>query len=140
MKPLLIADDSQDKIDFLRDMIANVPELFDVEVVTAMTTEDALEKLSTREFGAGLIDYNIPSHNGPHIIREWRKMEKERNTGPARVILFTSAGGDLFADYEREALEAGADHAISQRRQGQKHPYDHILAALRSLEPHVKED
>ena len=104
MKPLfLIADDSEAKRDLLKRIVLRN---MDVEVLTAETTEqaDALI-LEHVEFAAAFIDYEIPSENGPAIIRHLKK----HNSG-CLIALVTSTDS---ARYKEDAKREGADAFIS---------------------------
>lgn len=102
MSALLIADDSEQKIALLQLMLRHAK--WQGEVLIAKTTEEAADLIATHDIGFGLIDYYIPSQNGPFIIRAL----KEKNPD-ARVALVSSADNKKNFD---EAKEAGAETCI----------------------------
>lgn len=102
MKPLLIADDSDGKIQLMQLMLRHAK--WPGEVLIAHTTEEATDLIAAHDIGFGLIDYYIPSQNGPAII----KALKERNSD-ARIALVSSSDKQSNVD---EAVGAGADVCI----------------------------
>lgn len=98
----LIADDSPEKIDYLLKAIHATE--WDIEVVTALTTEDAYEIMRKRRVDFAFIDYYIPNDNGPHLI----KRLKNRNAD-ARVALVSSSKKPSNL---KEALDAGAETTL----------------------------
>lgn len=98
----LIADDSPEKIDYLLKAIHATE--WDIEVVTALTTEDAYEIMRKRRVDFAFIDYYIPNDNGPHLIERL----KNRN-GDARVALVSSSKKPSNL---QEAMDAGAETTI----------------------------
>jgi DNA-binding NarL/FixJ family response regulator len=103
MKPLfLIADDSQPKRDFLERFVR---KNIDVEILTASSTEEAHKLILEHvEFAAAFIDYEIPSENGPAVIKHL----KEHNPD-CRVALVSSSDS---SQYQAKAKEAGAEKYI----------------------------
>ncbi len=65
MKTLLVADDSQAKIDLMVSMLGHFHWRGDV--IVAMTTQQA-EDLMWEDVGYAFIDYYIPSKNGPALM------------------------------------------------------------------------
>src|SRR5437868_243305 len=103
MKTLLIADDSEGKTAMLLAMLKKAD--WSGEILIAKTSEEAIRLIDENpEIDFGLIDYYIPSNNGPFIIKELKK--KNPN---ARIALVTSA--DNPANY-KEAESAGAETCI----------------------------
>lgn len=102
-KPLLIADDSPGKIVLLQHFLNKVK--WDGPILVAQTSEEAIELIDEHaDIGFGLIDYYIPSDNGPAIIHHL----KDRHPS-ARVALVSSS--DAKQNFN-EALAAGADTCI----------------------------
>lgn len=99
---LLIADDSQGKIDLLRHVLHKAN--WDGEVVIARTTEEAMAMIDEHEIAFGFIDYYIPSQNGPAIMRYLKQAHPD-----ARFVLVSSADN---AANQAEAREAGAETCI----------------------------
>ena len=102
MKPLLIADDSDGKITLLQLMLRHAK--WPGEVLIAHTSEEAADLIATHDIGFGLIDYYIPSDNGPSIIQTL----KEKNPD-AHIALVSSS--DKQSNVE-EAMNAGAEICI----------------------------
>lgn len=115
----LIADDSQSKMDFLKEVFYSSG--WAVILITAVTTEDAeiLIQKSGSIVGA-FIDYYIPSRNGPKIISTLRKKFPH-----CPIALVSSARS---AKNTKEALEAGAERAVCT-----SDPEDTVRAELLSL-------
>lgn len=103
MKPLfLIADDSPGKREFLEMF---VEKQMDVELIIAVNSEQAFERIHEHmEIPFAFIDYEIPSQNGPAIIKELRKQH------PRCKIALVAASST--AEYKKNAEEAGADAYI----------------------------
>ena len=99
---LLIADDSPEKIDFLLKAIHAAE--WDIDVATALTTEDAHEVMKKRRVDFAFVDYYIPNRNGPWAIERL----KDRNPD-ARVVLVSSSKKPSNL---QEALDAGAEATI----------------------------
>jgi CheY-like chemotaxis protein len=103
MSTFLIADDSHDKIFMLRGVLKAGGWTGDV--IVAHPSEQAIQLIdSTKEIDAAFIDFYIPTHNGPAIIRCLR--EKFPN---AHIALVTSAHNER--NYQA-ATDAGADKTI----------------------------
>lgn len=103
MKPLfLIADDNAGKRDFLQMF---VEKQMDTEILLAKTSEEAFEKIHEHvEIPFAFIDYEIPSKNGPAIIRELRSKHPR-----CKIALVTASDS---VQYKQNAEEAGADAFI----------------------------
>lgn len=100
-KTLLIADDSQAKIDLIVSMLHHFH--WKGDAIVAMTTEQA-EALMHEGVGYAFVDYYIPSKNGPALIRAL----KEKN--PAiRIALVSSSDKKENRD---EAIAAGGETCI----------------------------
>lgn len=94
---LLIADDSQGKRDMLAFLVKK--EMPEAEVLIATTTEEATRVIDAHpDIQCGFIDYEIPSKNGPFIIRYL----KEKNP-KAHIALVTSADSDAYREAARMA-------------------------------------
>ena len=103
MSTFFIADDSMEKILFLRHMLTQAG--WAGTVVTAMTTEKAKKLIDAHpDIVAAFIDYYIPSENGPSVIRYLK------NACPAaRIALVSSADN---SDNNARAKAAGAEATI----------------------------
>ena len=98
----LIADDSPEKIDFLLKSIHAAE--WDIELATALTTEQAYDIMKKRRVDFAFMDYYIPQDNGPHMIERL----KNRNWD-ARVALVSSSKKPSNI---KEAMDAGAEATI----------------------------
>ena len=96
MSCFLIADDSSDKISFLKQMLSRAA--WEGEVLVAMTTEDAKTLIDAHsDITAAFVDYYMPSENGSAVIKYMKA------TAPrAHVALVSSS------DSKANALEASA--------------------------------
>lgn len=102
MSTLLIADDSADKRLLLKSLAAHH---WSGLVVEAATTEAAMAAIaSSPDLAAALIDYYIPSQNGPALIRAVRAAFPH-----AKIALVSSSDNP---DNAREARAAGADDIV----------------------------
>ncbi len=100
MPSLLIADDSPGKIDMLRHYLKKA--MWQGTILVAHTTEEAeLLMKAHDDIGFGLIDFYMPSKNGPYVIRAL----KEKNPG-ARCALVSSSEQQENID---AAMKAGAE-------------------------------
>lgn len=99
MKPLfLLADDFAPKRSFLQSFIE---KQLDVELLLATTSEEAFERIHEHmEITFAFIDYEIPTQNGPSIIKELTKQHPN-----CKVALVTASPGET---YKQNALDAGA--------------------------------
>ena len=100
MKPLfLIADDLESKRDFLKRIVLRN---LDTEILTADSTEQAHELITEHvEFFAAFIDYEIPTENGPAIIKHLKKHNPD-----CLIALVSSADSEK---YKENAKKAGAE-------------------------------
>lgn len=105
MTPLfLIADDSDWKRTFLRSVVEESG--FPATIIETQTSEEAIDAIGSAEsIAAAFIDYNIPSENGPEIIRVLREKFPD-----AKIALVTTADGNFF---RKEAMDAGADEFVT---------------------------
>ncbi len=107
-----MADDSNDRIEWYVDMTQRTRP--DLEPVTVQTVTAARVSLADTIFSGAVIDYDfygVPG--GPRIIKALRELEAARGDFRARVTLATGFGDQKFERCKAEALQAGADHAIS---------------------------
>lgn len=101
--PLLIADDSEGKILLLRAALRSAQ--WEGDVLIAKTMEEAFVLIDAHpDIGFGMIDYYIPSENGPAIIRRLKEMNPD-----ARIALVSSSDNKTNA---QEAKDAGAEVCI----------------------------
>jgi response regulator of citrate/malate metabolism len=100
---LLIADDNPAKIALLQKYLDAVN--WDAPVLIAETSDDAMTLIdSTPTIGFGLIDFYIPSQNGPAIIRYLK------TANPSARIALVSSGKE--PRNLEEAKMAGAETSI----------------------------
>ncbi len=99
----LIADDSDNKTLMLRGVLHAVG--WKGTILTAETSEEAIAAITGADhLDAAFIDYYIPSHNGPAIIRHLRAKFPH-----CKIALVSSADN---AKNAAEAKAAGADAII----------------------------
>jgi len=79
------------------------------EIASALSAEEALEKLKSEHFDAVISDYQMPGMNGIEFLEAVRKSENHIANIP--FILFTGKGGTEVA---REALNKGADRYVTK--------------------------
>jgi CheY-like chemotaxis protein len=68
-KPILIVDDEKN----IRLTLSQVLETLGAEIDTAANGEEALAKLTGREFGLILLDIRMPGMDGMEILRRVRE-------------------------------------------------------------------
>jgi DNA-binding NarL/FixJ family response regulator len=102
MSTLLIADDSQTKIDLMRSMLTHFE--WNEEVLIANTSEEASDLIEVHTITHAFVDYYIPSKNGPSIIAAL----KAKN--PHAHITLVSSGDN--PENQQEAIQAGAETCI----------------------------
>jgi DNA-binding NarL/FixJ family response regulator len=99
---LLIADDSSHKIDLMLFMLRKAG--WEENILIAHTSEEAFDLIDANDIAFGLIDYYIPTQNGPAIIA---RLKKKNPT--AHVALVSSSDAQKNFD---EAKAAGAETCI----------------------------
>ncbi|MBM3227285.1 response regulator [Candidatus Peribacteria bacterium] len=99
----LIADDSEGKQMLLQGLLRH--SHWNVELLVAYSTEEANNLINEHpDIAFAFIDYNIPSENGPAVMRSLREKSPQ-----ARIALITSMdSATCFA----EAKQAGAEACI----------------------------
>lgn len=102
MSALLIADDSQGKIDLIRSMLTHFG--WSGDILIAKTSEEASELIGKQTITHAFVDYYIPSNNGPSIIAALKA-----NNPHARIVLVSSSDNP---ENQQEAIEAGAEVCI----------------------------
>lgn len=118
MSAFLIADDSQGKMMMLEALVKHSNAF--PEILTAVSTEEAKRLIDSHEIAAAFIDYEMPSENGPAVIRYLKEKQPQ-----AHVALTTSSDS---AEYERDAREAGAEAFICTTMEE-----DDVVGKIRSL-------
>ncbi len=96
-----------DDADFLTVAKQCLEEQSQFQVDTALSSEEALEKLKNTEYAAIIADFEMPGKNGLELLKQLRK---EKNNIP--FILFTCKGKEEIAI---EALNLGVDHYIGKQ-------------------------
>ncbi|HEY8964373.1 MAG TPA: ATP-binding protein [Alphaproteobacteria bacterium] len=106
-KRILLVEDHAPNILVARTVI----EDFGLECDTALNGREALEKMSTHDYLAIVMDIQMPELDGLETTRRWRKIEQERGVAPTPIIGMTA-----YARTEDRAkcLEAGMDEYISK--------------------------
>lgn len=108
MKTFLIADDSREKILFLRHMLKCAK--WEGNLLIAETTEEAKALINANpDISAAFIDYYIPSENGPVVIAYLREKCPQ-----SRIALVSSADNP---ENTARAKKAGAEAAICTTHQ-----------------------
>lgn len=115
---LLIADDSPGKILLIEGMLFR--HSWQGNVVIARTTEEAKRLIDAHDVTHGLIDFYIPSENGPAIIAYL----KQRHPA-SRVALVSSSD---TSDNTDAAKKAGAEICICT-----SYPADEVERAFADL-------
>ncbi len=118
MNTLLIADDSQAKIDLICSMLVHCG--WNTEPRIAMTTEEAMRIIDEEQITHAFIDFYIPTQNGPTIIA---KLKESNPT--ARIALVSSS--DKASNFD-EARAAGAEACICTT-----YASDQVEAAFKDL-------
>ena len=98
----LIADDSLEKTRLILAAIHATE--WDIEVVTAVTSEEAYKIMKKRRVDFAFVDYYIPNMNGPWIIERL----KGRNPDARIALVSSSKKPSNLA----EATEAGAETTV----------------------------
>lgn len=99
MGTFLIADDSPSKRDFLLNILRKEDWIDEINI--AKTSEEAFELIDTFDIDFAFIDYEIPSKNGPAIIRALKKANSS-----ARIALVTASDSPR---YKQDGIDAGAE-------------------------------
>jgi DNA-binding NarL/FixJ family response regulator len=102
MTHFLIADDSPNKMILMQGMLHRAQ--WKGEIITAVTSEDAMKLIDEHDIRFAFIDYYIPSENGPTIIKYLKKKNPD-----AHIALVSSADNTENFD---EARNAGAELCI----------------------------
>ncbi len=100
IRTFLIADDSQWKRDMLSRLVKNMEICNELKI--AKTTEEADEVIdASDEITFAFIDYEIPTKNGPAIIKNLRAKF------PGCLIALVTASDNV--KYKEDAMNAGAN-------------------------------
>jgi len=106
-KPILIrvlyVDDEAEFLKLTRELLEMEGEF---QIETALSVQEAFEKLNEKKFDAIVSDYMMPEKDGLALLKELR--EKGNNIP---FIVFTGKGTEEVA---KEALNLGADHYINK--------------------------
>lgn len=102
MNILLIADDSQTKIDLMCSMLTHCG--WNGDILIANTSEEASGLIEKHAITHAFVDYYIPSNNGPWIIACVKAKNPE-----AHIALVSSSDN---AENQQKAIEAGAEACI----------------------------
>ncbi len=118
MKKILLVDDSEGKLALMQHMLTK--HAWKGETHIANTTEAAKKLIDEITFDFALIDFYVPSKNGPSVITYL----KAKNPA-ARVALISSA--DTMENFEK-AKAAGAETCICTSYQS-----DQVEVAFKEL-------
>lgn len=102
MTTFLIADDSDAKAMWLEVMVKKSG--FTGTVIRARNTDEAKKLIDEHLPEFALIDYEMPSENGPAVIAYLREKVPD-----ARIAMASSSNSDA---YQTDAQEAGSDDYI----------------------------
>lgn len=102
MNTILIADDSQGKIDLMCLMLSQFE--WNGEVLIAKTSEEASILIEMHTISHAFVDYYIPSKNGPSIIAALKAKNPH-----AHIALVSSSDNP---ENQQEAMQAGAEVCI----------------------------
>jgi CheY-like chemotaxis protein/HPt (histidine-containing phosphotransfer) domain-containing protein len=103
----LVVEDNVVNQEVARAMLQEL----DLEVVSAWSGEEALEKLAAERFDAVLMDCQMPKLDGYATTTRYREWEQAQKL-PRTLIVAVTANA-LAGDAER-CLEAGMDHYLSK--------------------------
>lgn len=117
-KTFLIVEDTEDKRLFLAGILERMR--WDGEILIARTTEEAMEFIKAAPISAAFVDYNIPSQNGPAVIKALRARHPK-----AHIALTTATDSKR---YKEDAMAAGADAFVCT-----SWPEDRAALALQDL-------
>lgn len=98
----LIADDSDGKAMMLETIVKRWNS--DAEVVRATSTEQAKELINAHQIAWAFIDYEMPSENGPAVIRYLAQRQPH-----CRIAMVSSSNAP---EYRADAANAGAEAYI----------------------------
>ncbi|HEY4720424.1 MAG TPA: response regulator, partial [Anaerolineae bacterium] len=99
---ILVVDDNED----IRTMLQVALSREDYDVTTAISSEDALRKLSVLSFDVALIDIRLPGMDGVHLLREIQRR------WPDTLMIVLTAYASL--ETAVAALRAGAHDYLSK--------------------------
>ncbi len=95
-KRILCAEDDQET----SAMLSNLLRLINLEVVTAMSFEEARDKIGSEHFDLYLLDNWLPGGSGVELCKSIRESQR------AAPVVFYS--GAAYHSDKEEAIEAGA--------------------------------
>ncbi|MCA1767013.1 MAG: response regulator [Idiomarina sp.] len=101
MRKVLIADDDFISLEVLKAMLAN----FDVEILTAMTGQEALT-LAEQKPALIFLDYEMPDMSGADVCQQLRQTEMHQKT-PIIAITSHQSASEMSA-----CREAGMDATL----------------------------
>ena len=99
---ILCVDDHADTSEMLKLLLSNE----DVEVMTAVTMEEALELVKTKSFDLYVLDKRLPDGSGLDLCRKLTRL-----TPNVPCMFYT---GDAYEVHRQQALEAGADGYVAK--------------------------
>ena len=90
---ILVADDEQASIDFVRDALADVP----CEVIAAMDGEQALARIRSDSPDLVILDIQMPKMGGFEVFAEMRSDEKLAAIPVIMLTAITALTGMKFS-------------------------------------------
>ena len=98
-RPLLIADDDQNVVAYLRTLLSREHFLVD----TALDGEDALRKIKRNWYSLILLDLLLPKMNGFEILRELKALHPRILN---RIIVITGASTATLSSFDERQVFA----------------------------------
>lgn len=134
---LLLVDDEEDLVTFLAHRLRKR----DMEVVTALNGEDALDAAGSQVFDVALLDLRMPGMDGITVMEKLKEMQPF-----AEVLMLTGHGSHdsaweagrlqafryLLKPYDFDELAEMITEAATQKRQRLKSEFDRRLSDLMS--------
>ena len=99
---ILCVDDHADTSEMLKVLLSNE----EVEVVTAITIEEALELVKVESFDLYVLDKRLPDGSGLDLCRKLTSI-----TPNVPCMFYT---GDAYDVHRQQALEAGAEEYVAK--------------------------
>jgi len=93
---ILIADDEQDCIDFVREALADMP----CEVLSAMDGEEALEVARAKSPSLIILDVQMPKRSGFEVFNELRNDDKLATVPVIMLTAIAERTGMKFSSEE----------------------------------------
>ncbi len=105
---VLVVDDNLINLKFMKEVLKR----FDLEVFTAQSGEECMEKLSTEKVDLVFMDENMPGMQGSEVIKKIRKSKKLPDKSKNTTLI--SLTGDAGTQTREHILQAGANDVLSK--------------------------